>query len=96
MPLLTTAVDAVVTLRVLSGWIVLLGEVRLYVLPSAGTVSMYLPSDYIYPYRCVCESFSQRRTRGGVGRDNCARRRLVCASQTQQTTGIPLAAPHSV
>jgi hypothetical protein len=30
--------------------------------------------------------------RGGVGRDNSARRCLVCASQTQ-TTGIPLAAP---
>jgi hypothetical protein len=42
-----TAVDAVATLRVLSGWFVLLGEVRLCVYPSAGTKSMHLPSDYI-------------------------------------------------
>jgi hypothetical protein len=47
MPLLTTAVDAVDTLRVFSGWFVLLGEVRLCVLPSAGTISMHLPSDYV-------------------------------------------------
>jgi hypothetical protein len=74
MPLLTTAVDAVDTLRVLSRWFVLLGEVRLCVYPSAGTISMHLPSDYIYPYRCVGGSRSQHcAPRGGVGRDNRAR-----------------------
>jgi len=32
---------------------------------------MYLPSDYIYPYRCVGGSRSQHcAPRGGVGRDN--------------------------
>ncbi len=52
MPLLTTAVDAVDTLRVLSRWFVLLGEVRLCVYPSAGTIAMHLPRGYISPYRC--------------------------------------------
>ena len=52
MPIMVPAVDAVDTLRVLSGWFVLLGELRLCVYPSAGTISMHLPSDYIYPYRC--------------------------------------------
>jgi hypothetical protein len=41
---------------------VLLGEVRLCVYPSAGTMSMHLPSHYIYPYWCVGGSCSQRRT----------------------------------
>ncbi len=63
--------DAVDTLRVLSRWFVLLGEVRLCVYPSAGTISIHLPSDYIYPYRCVGGSRSQHcAPRGGVGRDN--------------------------
>jgi hypothetical protein len=62
MPLLTTAVDAVDTLRVLSRWFVLLGEVRLCVYPSAGTMSIHLPSDYIYPYERVGVSCSQRST----------------------------------
>jgi hypothetical protein len=58
------------------------------------------------PYTCPATTFTPTGVsagaarngapRGGVGRDNSARRRLVCASQTQQTTGIPLAAPHSV
>jgi hypothetical protein len=76
MPLLTTAVDAVATLRVLSRWFVLLGEVRLCVYPSAETISMHLPSDYIYPYRCVGGSCSQRRT-PRRGRDNGTRRRSL-------------------
>jgi hypothetical protein len=38
MPLLTTAVDAVDTLRVLSRWFVLLGEGRVCVYPSARTI----------------------------------------------------------
>jgi hypothetical protein len=46
---MVAAVNAVDTLRGLSGWFVLLGEGRLYVYPSAGTISMHLPSDYIYP-----------------------------------------------
>jgi hypothetical protein len=62
MALLTTAVDAVAILRVLSRWFVLLGEVRLCVYPSAGTISIHLPCDYIYPYGCVSGSCSQRRT----------------------------------
>ena len=62
MFLLTTAVGAVDTLRVLSRWFVLLGEVRLCVYPSTGTLSMHLPSDCIYPYRCVCGSCSKRCT----------------------------------
>jgi hypothetical protein len=62
MALLTTAVDAVATLRVLSRWFVLLGDVRLCVYPSAGTIFIHLPSDYIYPYGCVSGSCSQRRT----------------------------------
>ena len=41
-PLPTTAVDTVDTLQVLSGWFVLLGEVRLCVSPSAETIAMYL------------------------------------------------------
>src|SRR5918997_970165 len=62
MLLLTTAVDAVDTLRVLSRWFVLLGEVRLCVYPSAGTISIRLHNGYcIYPYRCVCGSCSQPR-----------------------------------
>jgi hypothetical protein len=42
MSLLTTAVGAVDTSRVLSGWFVLLSEVRLWVSPSAETIAMYL------------------------------------------------------
>jgi hypothetical protein len=61
MPLVTTAVDAVDTLRVRSRWFVLLGEARLCVYPCAGTISMYLTSDYIYPYGRVGVSCSQRR-----------------------------------
>ncbi len=38
------------------------GEVHLCMLPSAGTISVHLPSYYIYPYRCVCGTCSQRRT----------------------------------
>ena len=38
MPLLTTAVDAVDTIRVLSQWFVLLGEAHLCVYPSAGAI----------------------------------------------------------
>jgi hypothetical protein len=64
------AVDAVDTLRVLSRWFVLLGEVRLCVYPSAGTISIRLPSDYIYPYRCVGGSRSQHcAPRHGVAHD---------------------------
>ena len=62
MPLLPIAVDAVDTLQVLSRWFVLLGEGRVCVYPSARTISMHLPSDYVYPYRCVCGRCSKRPT----------------------------------
>src|ERR671916_167710 len=76
MLLLTTAVDAVGTLRVLSRWFVLLGEVRLCVYPSAGTISMHLASEYIYPYRDDGGSCSQRRRPRRVSSHNGARWRL--------------------
>jgi hypothetical protein len=46
-----TAVGAVDTLRVLSRWFVLLGEVRLSVYAPAGATSMHMASDYIHPYK---------------------------------------------
>src|SRR5215208_5304388 len=69
------------------------GLSSLSVYPSARAPLMHLASDYIYPYRCVGGSCSQRRTPRRVGRDNSVRPRLVCASQRQQTPGIPLVVP---
>jgi hypothetical protein len=74
------------------------GLSSLSVYPSAGTLSMHLPSDYIYPYRCVCRICSHRRI-PKRGRDNSARRRLVCASEgsrRQASRWWPLTASRSL
>ena len=92
LPIMVPAVDAVDTLRVFPD--------GLYCWVKYASACYLLPGQY----RCICQATTSSPTgatagaarngapRGGVGRDNSARRCLVCASQTQ-TTDIPLAAP---
>ena len=89
--LLTPAVDAVGILASSTD-----GLQAPCVYPSARTLSMHLPSDCIYPYRCVCGSCSQRCTptpgRSRQQRPPTPSLRIPKAADARHP---PLAAPHT-